>query len=55
MKRLDVEAETQLPDEALFQEFQAAFTLPLMPSKWGAMEVLFPGRKQWAVRAVCAA
>jgi len=55
MKRLGVEVETQLPDEASFQEFQAAFTLPLTPLTWEAMEVLFPGKKQRAVRAVRAA
>jgi hypothetical protein len=36
MKRLGVEVETQLPDEA---SFQAAFTLPLTPSMREAMEV----------------
>ena len=55
MKRLGVEVETQLPDEASFQEFQAAFTLPLKPSTREAMEVLFPGTKQRPVRAVRAA
>jgi hypothetical protein len=52
MKRLGVEVETQLPDEASFQEFQEAFTLPLTPSKREAMEVLFPLRKQRAFRTV---
>lgn len=33
MKRLGFEMETQLLDEASFQEFQEAFTLPLTPSK----------------------
>ena len=55
MKRLGVEVETQLPNEASFQEFQAAFTLPLTPSTREAMKVLFPERKQRAVRAVRAA
>jgi len=55
MKRLGVEVETQLPDEASFQEFQTAFKLPLSSSTREAMHVLFPGRKQWASRAVCAA
>jgi hypothetical protein len=32
MKRLGIEVETQLPDEASFQKFQAAFTLLLTPS-----------------------
>ena len=32
MKRLGVEVETQLPDEALFQEFQTAFKLLLSSS-----------------------
>ena len=55
MKRLGVEVETQLPDEALFQEFQTAFKLPLSSSTREAMQVLFLGRKQWASRAVRAA
>ena len=55
MKRLSVEVETQLPDEASFQEFHTAFKLPLSSSTREAMQVLFPGRKQWASRAVCAA
>ena len=55
MKRLGVEVETQLPDEASFQEFQIAFKLPLSSSTREAMQVLFLGRKQWASRAVRAA
>lgn len=45
MRRIDLDIETELPDEASFQEFQAAFKLPLTPSKREAMQVLFPGRK----------
>ena len=52
MKRLGVEVETQLPDEASFQEFQEAFTLLLTPSTREAMEVLFPCRKPRDARAV---
>ena len=55
IKRLGFEMETQLPDEASFQEFKEAFTLPLTPSKREAMQVLFPGRKQRASPAVRAA
>ena len=44
MKRLGVEVETQLPDEASFQEFQTAFKLPLSSSTQEAMQVLFPSR-----------
>ena len=55
MKRLSVEVETQLPDEASFQEFPTAFKLPLSSSTREAMQVLFPGRKQRASRAVRAA
>jgi hypothetical protein len=54
-KKIGVEVETQLPDEASFQEFQTAFALPLSPSTREAMQVLFPGQKQRARRAVRAA
>ena len=37
MKRLGLEVETELPDEASFEEFQTAFTLPLSMSTWEAM------------------
>ena len=46
MRRIGLDTETELPDEATFQEFQTAFKLPLSPSKREAMQVLFPGRKQ---------
>jgi len=36
-KRLGVEVETELPDEASFEEFQTAFKLPLAPSTREAM------------------
>jgi hypothetical protein len=52
MKRLGVELETQLSDEASFQEFQTAFKLPLSLSTREAMLVLFPGKKQRASRSV---
>ncbi|CAD6340188.1 unnamed protein product [Miscanthus lutarioriparius] len=55
MKRLGFEMETQVPDEASFDEFQEVFALPLTPSKREAMEILFPGRKQRAPSAVRAA
>lgn len=55
MKRLGVEVETELPDEASLEEFQTAFKLPLSPSTREAMQVLFPGRKQWVSRTVRAA
>jgi hypothetical protein len=46
MKKLDVEVETQLLDEASFDEFQTAFALPLSSSTREAMNVLlFLGRK----------
>jgi hypothetical protein len=46
MKKLGVEVETQLPDEASFDEFQTAFALPLSASTREAMNVLlFPGKK----------
>jgi hypothetical protein len=51
MKKLGFEVETELPDEASFDEFQTAFRLPLTPSKRKAMQVLFPGRKQRALGA----
>jgi hypothetical protein len=44
MKRLDVEVETQLPDEVSFDEFQTAFAQPLAPSTREAMRVLFPSK-----------
>ena len=50
MKKLGFEVETELPDEA-----SSAFQLPLSSSKRQAMKVLFPGRKQRALGAVCAA
>jgi hypothetical protein len=52
MKRLGVEVETQLRDEASFNEFQTAFALPLAPLTREAMQVLFSGRKRWASCAV---
>jgi hypothetical protein len=55
MKRLGVEVEMQLPDEASFDEFQMVFALPLTPSTREAMQVLFLGRKQRAYSVVRAA
>lgn len=55
MKKLGFEIETEIPDEASFDEFQTTFRLPLTPSKREAMQVLFPGRKQRALGAVRAA
>lgn len=55
MKKLGFEVETELPDEASFDEFQTAFQLPLSSSKRQTMKVLFPGRKQRTLGAVCAA
>ena len=55
MRCLGLEHETVVPDEASFEEFQTAFTLPLSPSKREAMKVLFPGRKKRALGTVCAA
>jgi hypothetical protein len=52
MKRLGIEVETQLPDEASFEEFQTAFKLPLSQSTREAMLALFPGKMQWASTAV---
>jgi hypothetical protein len=52
MKHIGVEVETQLPDEASFEEFQTAFKLPLSPSTREAMLVLFPGKKQRASTAI---
>jgi hypothetical protein len=45
MKRLGLEVETELPDEAFFDEFQTAFTLPLSATTREAMEALFLGTK----------
>jgi hypothetical protein len=46
IKKLGVEVETQLPDEASVDEFQTAFALPLSASTREAMNVLlFPGKK----------
>jgi hypothetical protein len=55
MKRLGVEVETKLPDEATFDEFQVAFKVPLEEDTREAMQILFPGRKQRASRSVRAA
>lgn len=55
MKKLGLEVETEVPDEASFDEFHTAFRQPLSPSTRDAMNVLFPGRKQHALRAVSAA
>lgn len=55
MKKLGLETETQLQDEASFDEFQSEFKLPLPSSTRESMQVLFPGRKQHAMRAVRAA
>jgi hypothetical protein len=46
MKHLGVHVDTELLDEASFDEFQTAFTTPLFESTREAMKVLFPGRKQ---------
>jgi hypothetical protein len=45
MKRLGLEVETELPDEASFDEFQTVFTLPLIATTREAMEALFLGAK----------
>jgi hypothetical protein len=45
MKRLGLEVETELPDEASFDEFQTAFTLPLSTTTREATEALFLGTK----------
>jgi hypothetical protein len=43
MKKIGLEIETALPDEALFEEFQSALILPLSSSTREAMQVLFHG------------
>jgi hypothetical protein len=55
MKKLGVEVETELPDEASFDEFQTAFKLPLSSSTREAMQVFFRGRKQRVPTTVRAA
>jgi hypothetical protein len=52
MKRLGVHMETELPDEASFDEFQTAFVLPLSESTREAMQVLFPAQKQRTLGSV---
>lgn len=52
MKRLGVHVETELPDEASFDEFQTAFVLPLSESTREAMQVLFPAQKQRTLGSV---
>jgi hypothetical protein len=54
MKKLGLEVETQLPDEASFDEFQTAFALPLSPSTREAMNVLFSAKERRASSSVCA-
>ena len=51
LKRLGFEVETELPNEASFEEFQKAFTPPLSPSKKEAMCVFFPSRRSICVAA----
>jgi hypothetical protein len=51
LKRIGLEVETARPDEATFDEFQTVFAIPLTESTREAMDVLFPGRKQRAMRA----
>jgi hypothetical protein len=48
MKLLGLKVETELPDEASFEELQTAFKLPLSTSTRDAVQVLFPGRNQRA-------
>lgn len=55
MKKLGFETTTEVSDEASFEEFQSALTIPLTPSKQEAMHALFQGRKQLARSAVRAA
>lgn len=55
MKRLGLEIETEIPDEASFDEFHKAFKQPVSPSTREAMQVLFPGWKQRALGVVRAA
>lgn len=55
MKKLGFDMPTEVPDEASFEEFQAALARPLTPSKQEAMHALFLGRKQLALCAVRAA
>jgi hypothetical protein len=45
MKRLGLEVETELPNEASFDEFQTTFTLPLSTSMREAMQAFFHGVK----------
>jgi hypothetical protein len=52
MRRLGLVVDTVHTDEASFQEFQSAFAEPLTPSRRDAMDILFPGRKQRALRVV---
>lgn len=46
MKRLGLKVETERLDEASFDEFQTAITMPQPEDTREAMNVLFPGRKQ---------
>ena len=55
MKRLGVQVDMKLPDEASFDEFHTAFTTPLSESTREAMQVLFLGRKQRALGSVSTA
>jgi len=55
MKKLGLEVQTEVPDEASFNEFHAALKFPLDSSTKEAMQVLFHGRKQLALDAVSAA
>jgi hypothetical protein len=55
MKKLGLLIETKEPDEASFDEFHTAFRQPFSPTAREAMQVLFLGRMQRALGAVCAA
>jgi hypothetical protein len=55
MKRAGIHVETELPDQASFEELHMAFKGPFADESREAMEVLFTGRRQRAMRSVCAA
>jgi hypothetical protein len=52
MKKLGLETPTEVPDQASFEEFQQAFTLPLSPMTRKAMDALFPARRRLKLAAV---
>lgn len=55
LKKLGEPVQTELPDQASFEEFQQTFKSPLCEAREEAMRELFPGRHGLRVAAECTA